>query len=305
MEQRLVDLARSRGGLVTVPEASGLGISPVRLNRLYTAGLLEHVRRGAYVLADTWADADEPRRYALRTRAVLRTRRGVAASHHAALTLAGAAPWGVPLDRIDIVDVDGRATRVRGKAGLVLHPARRGARIVTDDLGDPRVDVPSALLGLARDVSALTFAVALEEALRCGLTSVAEVTAPLEREDQRRRWVLQAREHVTAADPLSASTGVTRLRILLAGMGFRPRLRVPLRPLDDGPVLRPDLLIGTSVAVSLTAYSRRELDRLRAAGVEVAQVTQSDLDHPHRVAAAIAGAMRELDLRRGTRARGA
>lgn len=305
MDERLVDLARARGGLVTVSEAGRLGVSPARLNRLRVTGTLAHLRRGAYALADVWADATEAERYALRTRAVLRTRRAVAASHHAALALVGVPTWGMPLDRIDVVDVAGSTTRVRSKAGLHVHPRRTGLEIVADPLGDPRVSVAIALLGVARDTTALAFATALDQALVAGLTTTGEVGAALLLEDERTRWVRQAGDLLAGADPLSPSVEVTRLRILLTDMGFRPRLRVPLPSADGRSVLRPDFLIGSSIAVVRTAYPDCVRDRLRELGVTVALVQDADLDHPDRVAASIAVAMRELDALRVGRARGA
>ena len=65
------------------------------------------------------------------------------------------------------------------------------------------------------------------------------------------------------------------------------------------------LLLGSSIAVSRTAYTGRELARLRELGVAVALIGDDDLDHPDRVAASIAGAMGELDALRSARARGA
>lgn len=288
-----------------MPEAARLGVSPARLNRLRAAGLLAHVRRGAYALADTWSAAPETERYALRTRAVLRTRPGVAASHHAALTLAGVPTWGVPLDRIDVVDVAGNVTRVRSKAGLVVHPRPAWSKPVADTLGDLRVSVPTALLQMARDTSPMVFAAALDQALRAGVTTTGEVGAALRRDDGRARWVRQAAELLAGADPLSPCVEATRLRVLVTDMGFRPRLRVPIPLPGDGALVRPELVIGASIAVSRTAYPDSERERLREMGVAVALVPDADLDHPHLVAASIAGAMRELDLLRLGRARGA
>lgn len=305
MEERLVDLARARGGLLTVPEAARLGVPPARLSRLRNAGVLVHVRRGAYALAGAWTDAAETERYVLRTRAVLRTRPGVAASHQAALTMAGVATGEAAPERIDVVDVTGTAARVRSKAGVFLHPRPVMSEIVTDALGDGRVPVTTALLQLARDSSPLVFAVALDQALRGGLTTTGEVGAALRLEVERPRWVRQAVDLLAGADPLSPCVEATRLRIMLTDMGFRPRLRVPLQSMADGSVLRAELLIGTSIAVSRTAYTDRERDRLRGLGMAVAVVPDADLGHPDRVAGSVAAAMRELEALRLPRARGA
>lgn len=305
MDARLVDLARARGGLLTVPEAARLGSSPSRLNRLATSGLLVHVRRGAYALADTWGAATEPERYALRVRAVLRTRPAVAASHHAALALDGVRPWGAVQDRIDVVELTGTRTRVRSKRGLVVRPWPAASQVVADAFGDPRVPTVTALVQMARDCSPIVFAVALDQALRLGRTSTGEVSDALQREDGRLRWVREGMDLLAGADPLSPCPEATRLRILLTDMGFRPRLRVPLWCGASGSVLRAELLIGSSIAVSRTAYSALDLARLRDLGVAVALVGDDDLAHPDRVAASVAAAMRDLDDLRFARPRGA
>ena len=305
MDERLVDLARARGGLLTVPEAARLGATPGRLNRFRTQGLLVHLRRGAYALADTWDAATGSERYALRVRAVLRTRPAVAASHHAALALAGVPAWGPALDRVDVVELTGTCTRVRSKRGVVVRPWPAASEIVTDSFGDPRVPAVVALVQMARDCSALAFAAALDQALRLGLTSTGEVAEALQREGRGHRWVRQGTDLLAGADPLSPCPEATRLRVLLTDMGFRPRLRVPLWCGARASVTRAELLLGSSIAVSRTAYTGRELARLRELGVAVALIGDDDLDHPDRVAASIAGAMGELDALRSARARGA
>lgn len=77
-------------------------------------------------------------------------------------------------------------------------------------------------------------------------------------------------------------------------MGFQPRRRVPIRDVRTRLVARPELLIGTSIAVVRSAYDLGVLERLREVGVVVAEVRDADAGHPERVAAAIAGAMAEL-----------
>lgn len=290
---------------MTVPEAARLGVTPARLCRLRGAGALVHLRRGAYALAEAWESATVTERYALRVRAVLRTRERVAASHHAALTLMGVPVWGTCLERVDVVDTSGQSARVRSKAALVVHPRPRGSSVAVDELGDPRVSVETALLQVARGSSPLAFAVALDQALRAALTTTGSVRTALETAPAGARWVAQAVDLLRAADPLSPSVEATRLRILLTDMGFTPRTRVPLRLDDGGSIVRPELLIGASIAVVRSAYSVAEQERLRAVGVVLAQVEDNDLDHPERVAASIAGAMRELDGLRPVRARGA
>lgn len=305
MHERLADLAQARGGLATVPELRDLGVTRRCLLRLREAGDLVHLRRGVYVLAEVWVEASETERYALRTRAVLRARAGVAASHVSALTLAGLTGLVTTPERIDVVDLSGTTTRVRGRGGLFLHPLPASCEIVRDALGDARVAVTPALVQVSRDDTPLTFAVGLDQALGRGLTETGSVGAALRHEGRRRGWVRQAEGLLAGADPLSPGAEATELRIMLTDMGFRPRLRVPLHAWADGSVLRAEFLIGTSLVVSRTAYAGRERDRLRELGMAVAMVPHGDLGHPDRVAASIAAAMRELDSMRLPRARGA
>ncbi len=298
MDARLDELARARGGILTVADEAHLGLPAGHLSRAARRGELVAVRRGAYALAQTWTGASDPERYALRTRAALRTRVRVAASHHAALVLAGLgevvgdldADWG----HVDVVSVGNGAGRVRTRGGLSVHPQPTGGLILTDSLGDAFLDVASALIQVAREHSMQAFAVALDQALRRQLTSVSEVWSALARAPRQGRWSTQAREVVLDADPLSPSPAATRLRIVLADMGFQPRRRVPIRDVRTRLVARPELLIGTSIAVVRSAYDLGVLERLREVGVVVAEVRDADAGHPERVAAAIAGAMAEL-----------
>lgn len=296
MDTRLVDLATARGGIITTEEAARLAFPPGHLGRLARRGRLVRLRRGAYALPRVWSAAAPTQRYALRTRAVLRTREGVAASHRSALVLAGVPDLLVPgeeLTHLDVVEVGGGLTRVRTKGELSVHPCPDGATMRVDALGDPHLDVSAALAQVARDDAPVAFAVALDQALRLGLTSVSEVGAALDRVGRGGQWLTQARALLLDADPLSPSPAATRLRILLEDMGLEPRRRVPLPDAHGELLVRPELLIGNSVAVVRTAYSPGVLERLREVGVVVAVVPDEDVGHPERVAATIALAMNE------------
>ncbi|MBK8468781.1 MAG: type IV toxin-antitoxin system AbiEi family antitoxin domain-containing protein [Actinomycetales bacterium] len=136
MQTTLRALAAAQHGALSWAQAQRAGVSPGELSRYVTRGEVVRVRRGAFVLGDTWRAADPDRRYALTTRAVLLSRPGDAASHQATFALSGLPLWGVDLTR---VYVQGTATRRRSPSGLRLHPwdisARRelvaGARTLT------------------------------------------------------------------------------------------------------------------------------------------------------------------------------
>jgi hypothetical protein len=301
MEERLVAFALGRGGVVTAADALRLGVPAARLSRLRAAGALVRLRRGAYAPTPVWEGSSRVERYALRTRAVLRTRSGVAASHHAALALAGVPVDGLPLHRVDVVDVQGRTDRVRSRRGVVVHPIpAAGGDVQVGAHGDLHLPVAHSLAALARDLAPVDFGVALDQALSCRVTSTEAVRAALRdlcrQPDgrQRARWLRPVSAVVDDADPLSPCAAATRLRIVVTDLGFRPRRRVPLRGRDGSTVVRAELLLGTSVAVARTAYAAADVDRLLAVGVTVAVVPDDDVGRPDRVAAAIATAMREL-----------
>lgn len=305
MTARLVSLVRSRGGVIATSEAAVLGLDAEALCRLARAGDLTRVRAGAYAVTDDWAEASDPERYAVRTRAVLRTRPGLVASHHSALVLAGVSAPGLDLETIHAVDARTPRPKVRSRAGLSVHPCPGGVHVIHDDHGDPRLEPATALVQVGMSQTEPTFAVLLDQALAARRVTVHEVAAALDAQDRRHARVGRLRRLLAAADPLTPGPEASRLRTLLMDLGFRPRLRVPIRGRDGGLVARPELLVGTSIAVVRTAYPPDVLERLRQVGVAVALVPGEHLDHPELVARAVAGAMQEVAVLQRERARGA
>ena len=119
MNERLAAVIQAQDGVLSSSDAARVGVSAVQLDGLARHGVLVRVRRGAYVARATHDDADARERYRLRTKAVLRTRpRLDAASHHAALLLAGIDTFDVDLLVVDLVSAV-RAPRVR--SGLRTH----------------------------------------------------------------------------------------------------------------------------------------------------------------------------------------
>ena len=294
LDPRLAHLARARGGLVTTAEAARVGCGTQDLHRLSRCGELVHLRRGAYALGQTWEHSTPDQQYAVRTRAVLRTRSGVAAAAHSAVALAGLPLIGVDLDQIELLDTTGSVGRLRRKGGITVAPSQAGVAVLPDHFGDDRVPIWHALVSMVQSASDLGAAVALDAALARGMVVPAEILATLVGQPARARWVRSLRSIVDTADSLSPSPEATRLRVLVTDMGFDPRLRVPLRGADGDLLARADLLIGSSIAVVRDAYDRVVLERLHEVGVAVAHVPDADLDHPERVAKALARAMREV-----------
>ena len=74
MSDRLQAAAAAHQGILCTADATRLAVDSNALARLVGSGTLVRVRRGAYVVADTWAHATPERRLDLCTRAVLRAR---------------------------------------------------------------------------------------------------------------------------------------------------------------------------------------------------------------------------------------
>lgn len=305
MTARLVSLVRSRGGVILRADAARVGIDAQTLTRLTREGELIRVRTGAYTLTEDWVASDDLERYAVRTRAVLRTRPELAASHHCALVLAGLSAPGLDLETIHAVDPRRERTKVRNRNALSVHPCPDAIGIIRDDHGDPMVEPAAAVVQVGIDSDEATFAVLLDLALAARLITIPGTAAALDARGRRRRRVGRLRQLLASADPLTPAPDATRLRVLLMDLGFRPRLRVPIRGRDGGLLARPELLVGTSIAVVRSAYPTEVIERLRQVGVAVALIHGADLEHPDRVARAVAGAMQEVAGMQRERARGA
>lgn len=132
-------------------DALNAGISQRQITLLTKSGDWHRVRRGAYVLGQVWARADEDDRRALRARAVLlQCRTEVVLSHTAALPEYGAPLWGVPDDVVHLTRLDSRAGRaeagVRQHRGVLLPDdlvLRRGVGVTSGTR--TAIDVPSVL----------------------------------------------------------------------------------------------------------------------------------------------------------------
>lgn len=305
MTARLFSLVRARGGVITGADADRLGLDAIALSRLTREGHLTRVRPGAYAAAADWAGASDVERYAMRTRAVLRTRPELVASHQAALVLAGVVVPRMDLEVVHAVDIGAARTRARRRDGLSVHPSPQGCDIARDDHGDRMLEPATALVQVGVDQGELAFAVCLDRALSTRATSTEQVADVLDAQRRCRRRAGRLRQLLESADPLSPGPEATRLRIVVASLGFRPRLRVPIRGRDGGLLARPELLVGTSIAVVRTAYPPGVVDRLHQVGIAVAVVDDQDVGHPERVARAVAGAMREVAVMQRERARGA
>lgn len=306
--------AVTRGHVFTYGEARERGVGDPELRRGLRSGELVSPRRGAYVLGAAWASTHDEGRLALRTKAVLATRRGSVASHQSALALHGLPIHGVPLGTVDVI---GGVRRVRTRPGLRVHGWTGPDPGHTADLGVvPHVvadgyrcvPVAIAIAQVALRSGSLAGLVPLDRALhdrRCPLDDVRNALTGLARRPVHTRIgdVL-----LRSADPSCESVGETRTRVLLKALGLDPQSQVVIAD-DHGSFLgRVDFLVAGRVVVefdgmvkyggaqgtaALVAEKARE-DALRAAGYLVVRVVWSDLDHPEEVARRIRRAVAQV-----------
>ena len=288
MNERLFAVAASQSGVFGAADAARLGITTNDLTRMLRRREIVRVRRGAYVMAANYLGAEPFNRYALRVKAVLRSR-GPAdrASHHAALALRGIGTFGV---REDLVVVESKdVSRARTHAGLATMPWSGGD---TWSVGGFRcVGAATACVQVAVASGFVAGVCAMDRALRetrCERGELARSMATLAPRSQS-----AAQRALDAVDPRAESVGESRTRIILVDAGFT--LRSQVRFTDrTGPVGRVDLLVDDCVVVefdgllkyagadgrrALAAEKARE-ERLTRMGYEVVRVVWSELDDP-------------------------
>lgn len=309
MDERLAAVAFGRGGVFTSADATAVDLDDTVLTRLRRSGEVVRVRRDAYVLASSWSAARPEERLALRARAILAARPRDIASHQSALALRGLPLHGVPLDTVDLIaDV----SRVRLQAGLRTHVCPAGISV---DLVEQYlcVRVPDAVAQVLVRSGLLPALVPLDAALHCGLLSLADLCAALDRFCSTPRLRRQGDRLLACADPLCESVGETRTRLQLLDAGLPVRSQVEIRTARGVLVGRVDLLVGDRVVVefdgavkyegaagrpALVAEKRRE-DDLRGLGYGVVRVTWSDLDRPGGVVPMVRRAMTVLSASDG------
>jgi len=305
MDERLAAVLAAQDGVVSTADAARVAVSAVQLDGLARSGRLVRVRRGAYVLRETLASASPEQRYRLRTKAVLRSRPALdAASHHAALLLAGVDTYRVDLDIVDLVSAV-RSTRVR--SGVRTHPSSGLGVEVVD--GWSRVLLPTALCQVAGASGIVAAVASMDDALHDRRCTVGQLwSAVLQLPDHHRSAAGRA---IDLADPASESVGETRTRLLLRDLGFEV---VSQRVLTDGRrfVGRVDLLVDGVVVVEfdgLVKYAGQDGRRALAAekaresaivdlGYEVVRLVWADLANPAEVARRVRLALARAGRRR-------
>lgn len=226
-------------GVLTLPELERHGVDRRTAQALVDTAVLTRVARGAVVGGEVWAAADAERRHLLASvGGALVSRRPAAVSHTGAAVAHGIPLLRPPPTRAHLSRLDPGEGDLNSR--VVLHETY-GPNAAPP--GHPRVVVPSlAVLGVTELLGFIAGVVALDGALRSGLTTLTEC-----REWRRR---LRRRPHVglwdrviTAADGRAESPLETQIRLLLISLGYRVVPQVRLTTVTGAFVARVDLLL--------------------------------------------------------------
>lgn len=285
-------------------EAIAAGMSDRDLSRMVGRGQLHRLRQGAYVAGEIWRAQDRGGRHRLLTRAVVvQAKSPVVVSHGSAMALHNGPLYGLPLERVEVTRLDGRAGR--REAGVRQH---RGALFIGDVTECQGLAVTGATK-TALDVTTITSVeaglVAVNALLNTGRTTLAELHhrySSMEQDPYTQRTDLVLR----LADPRIESVGESRFFHL----AWRHGLPVPEPQFEvceaDRVVARLDfawpnrgvwlefdgrekyvkhLRPGESVTDAVLREKRRE-DRVRElTGWRCIRITWADLEDPQRLAA--------------------
>jgi hypothetical protein len=201
------------GGLRLRPELLSDGWSDNDLARLRASGVLDRIRRGAYVAGTDERLRRAESRHALATHAaLLQLRPGTVASHASAAVLHGLPVWGVPLDRVHVTR-DGTSGGHR-RCTLHVHVTPLGDDEVTEVGGVAVTSLPRTLADLAATVPFEPAVAVLDAALQTGAVARPALEGAFERRP-RRHGARTAERALAFADPGSESVGESRSRVLL------------------------------------------------------------------------------------------
>lgn len=295
----------AQAGVFSVSDAARVGVSGDALTTLVRHRQVVRVRRGAYVLARAYSDAQPSEKYLLRVKAVLRSRDpSDRASHHSALAVFGIGTFGTSRE---VVAIESKSiTRPRLRAGLAKHPWSGGDTWSTRE--HSTVAPATACVQVAVSDGFEAGVCAMDSALRLGMCTIAELKTATSCLLPLRQTL--ARRAIDACDPKAESVGESRTRIILTDAGFEVRAQVDLAD-AAGFVGRVDFLIDECVVVefdglqkyagaegrlALAAEKARE-ERLTRLGFEVVRVIWSDLADPVALVLRIAQA-RQVALQR-------
>jgi hypothetical protein len=154
------------------------GYDDKTIARMVRQGHWHRIRRGAFVLGETWRAMDEVGRHRLRARAVLRTAHPAAVLSHVSAVLEHGAPvWGVDLDDVHVTRHDGKSGR--REAGVAHHRGALPPELIHTAHDVPVTSPARALLELTTITSVESSLVSTNAQLDRGKVSHSELEAML------------------------------------------------------------------------------------------------------------------------------
>lgn len=307
MNAKLKLLAAGQGGVFSRVQAAECGYTSSQMHDRIRDGRWVRVRYGQYAEAlelghlTPWDQ--KTRRHQLLVHAVMNSMRPgtVAVSHQSALVLHDVPLWGVDLGDVHVCRLDDhRGGRI---SGVRHHRGKLAAADLTTTSGVPVTTVPRALFETACTSSFEAAVVSADAVRRSQLIADGEMQRLLAATEF---WPgsATARAAVAFSNPLSASVGESRLRVLMHTHGLpEPELQTEFTD-ADGVIGRVDfffraertvvefdglLKYGADARETVIREKLRE-DRLRALGLQVVRIIWADLEHPARVIARIRAA---------------
>lgn len=306
LENALIDLAASQHGMLTTQQLKKAGKSPADLVALVGSKVLTHPGRGLYSVADQVAEDQVRRHRQLVAGAFLLYPDAILTSISTVLAH-GLPTWATPVGKPSLLRPRNRSGGV--KAFAIRRVLNRPEAV--ESPWGPTVPLPDALAQHAIDHGTVQGVISLDEALRLGKVSMAEMEEVAQRVAS---WPGSSRVRAMneLGDGRRESVGESRTGVTLSFLGFEVVPQVKIFDRGGQLVARVDFLIkGTRVVIEfdgrikyldddqterqdrrLTLFDeKRREDRLRELGYVVVRLVWSDLNNPARIAAKLRAAL--------------
>lgn len=290
-------------GLFTLAEAEWRGLHRRDVGGGVRQGSIARVAPGMFVGAARWQQAAPERRHVLRAQALTQSLQTPAVlSHVAAAVLHGlpllSPPVSLPGRRLHLTRRSLGPSHVSNHYTLHRHYGTDQCSKAVD--GVTAVLPVLAVFGVAELEGMVAGVVALDAALRLGLTTVEETQEWLARL-RRRPGTATVRRVIEAADGLSESALESQARLVIAALGYRMRLQARLSTDNGEFVARVDGLIeelgvvievdgrvkyverdGVGSVENVLSEKRRE-SAIRDLGYGIVRLDRLALDDPKQV----------------------
>lgn len=312
LENSLIELATSQHGMLTTQQLRKAGKSPADLVALVASAVLTHPGRGLYSVADQVAEDPTERHRQLVAGAFLLYPDAVLTG--TSTVLSHELPtWDTPLGTPRLLRPRNRSG---GMKAFSIRRVLNRPEAVEGPWG-PSVPLADALAQHAIDNGAVQGVISLDQALRLGHVTTAEMAEVAQRVAS---WPGSSRVRAMndLADGRRESVGESRTGVTLSFLGFEVVPQVEIFDRGGYFVARVDFLIkGTRVIIEFDGKlkyldadkkdegngkdptrkldvlfdEKRREDRLRELGYFVVRLVWSDLSHPARIAAKIRAAL--------------